>query len=37
MRLTRKNAREMLLGLYKEELKEIARMFGLPVSGTKDE
>jgi len=37
MRLTRKNAREMLLGLYKEELKEITRMFGLPVSGTKDE
>mgnify|MGYP000014572512 CR=1 FL=1 len=37
MRLTRKSAKELLLELYKEDLKEIARIFRLPVSGTKSE
>ena len=36
-RLTRKNAAEILSQLKKDQLKEIARIFGLPVSGNKDE
>ncbi len=36
-RLTRKNATEILSQLKKDQLKEIARIFGLPVSGNKDE
>ncbi|AEA46900.1 SAP domain-containing protein [Archaeoglobus veneficus] len=37
VKLTRKNAAEFLSELKKDELKEIASMYGLPVSGTKDE
>lgn len=37
VRLTRKNIAEILSGLKKDDLKEIARMFGLRVSGNKDE
>ncbi len=36
-RITRETLAEHLYELTKDELKEIARMFGLPVSGTKDE
>ncbi|MBE8540251.1 SAP domain-containing protein [Geoglobus acetivorans] len=36
-RLTRKNAAEILSQLKKDQLKEISRIFGLPVSGNKDE
>lgn len=36
-KLTRKNAAEFLSELKRDELKEIASMFGLPISGTKDE
>lgn len=36
-RLTRKSAADLLSEMKKDELKEIANMFGLPVSGTKDE